>query len=211
MTRGVLIVMARAPRLGAVKSRLARDIGVLDAWRFYRTTLAATVRHLRSPNEWRTVLQITPDRERSTKGQWPKKSAILKQGRGNIGLRMERGLTAFGRGVPVVLIGSDIPNVTSDHIRSAFKALGHADVVFGPATDGGYWLVGFANRRPIRHPFTNVRWSSPDALKDTLINLRQLKAATISTLSDVDDGNSYACWRYFSRKRGISSTKLQGV
>jgi len=211
MTKGVLIIMARAPRLGAVKSRLARDIGQLNAWRFYRNTLAATVRHLTRPCEWRTVLQVTPDRDVSAKAQWPKASAMLKQGRGNIGTRMERGLTAFGRGVPVVLMGSDIPDVSPGHIRRAFKALGAADVVFGPATDGGYWLVGFANRRPTRQPFHDVRWSSPDALKDTLANFKRRKTETIETLSDVDDGESYKCGRYFSRKRGINSTKLQGV
>jgi hypothetical protein len=191
MTKRVLIIMARAPRLGAVKSRLARDIGPLKAWRFYRNTLAATVRNLTNPGAWRTVLQITPDRDLSAKGQWPKTSERLKQGQGGLGIRMERGLTAFGRGVPVVLIGSDIPAVSPGHIRQAFQALGAADVVFGPATDGGYWLVGFANRRPTRHPFHNVRWSSPNALKDTLANFKRRKTATIETLSDVDDGKSY--------------------
>ena len=109
MKRGILIVMARAPRFGAVKTRLARDIGRLNAWRFYRTTLFETVRRLARNTPWQTVLQVTPDRERSRRRQWPGRAQTLPQGRGDLGARMERGLTGFPRGIPVVLIGSDIP------------------------------------------------------------------------------------------------------
>ncbi|WP_425283593.1 DUF2064 domain-containing protein [Methyloceanibacter stevinii] len=44
---------------------------------------------------------------------------------------------------PVVLVGSDIPRISRAHIAEAFRLLGNADAVFGPAQDGGYWLVGF--------------------------------------------------------------------
>lgn len=191
MKRGVLIIMARAPRFGAVKTRLARDIGPLNAWRFYRNTLRATANHLRQNTSWRTVLQITPDREKSAGRQWPTADDILGQGRGGLGGRMERGLTGFPRGTPVVLIGSDIPGVTKPHIREAFKALGHADVVFGPAEDGGYWLVGFANRRPVRSAFSNIRWSTAHALKDTRHNISNRHVALVQTMNDVDNGKSY--------------------
>lgn len=191
MNQGILIVMARAPRFGAVKTRLARDVGALKAWRFYRNTLQATVNRLRRGMLWRTVLQVTPDRDRRNQRQWPRTDAIFSQGHGDLGRRMERGLTSFRRGTPVVLIGSDIPDVTTRHIREAFNALGHSDVVFGPATDGGYWLVGFANRQPIRKPFQNVRWSTQHALKDTCENFKHRRITLIDELSDVDEGASY--------------------
>jgi rSAM/selenodomain-associated transferase 1 len=191
MKKGVLIVMARAPRFGAVKTRLARDIGRMKAWQFYRGTFTNTVRRLRT-GPWKTGIQVTPDREATARRQWPLSGYLLKQGRGDIGTRMERGLTNFPRGIPVVLIGSDIPEVSVDHINKAFRALGHADAVFGPANDGGYWLVGFANRRPIRQPFQNVRWSTQHALKDTRANLQGLRVTLVDELSDVDDGESYA-------------------
>lgn len=191
MKKGILIIMARAPRFGAVKTRLARDIGHLNAWRFYRTTLFNTVRRLSCRRPWQTVIQGTPDRELSTRRQWPKGATLIAQGRGDIGARMERGLTSVPRGVPVVLIGSDIPDVTDAHIRDAFHALGRADVVFGPASDGGYWLVGFANRRPLRRPFCHVRWSSPQALQDTQANMKHVRVELVAELSDVDDGKSY--------------------
>ena len=84
--------------------------------------------------------------------------------------------------------------------------LGRHDIVFGPAQDGGFWLVG-ARRSP-RLPalFGQVRWSSPDALSDTLGNLEgRVLVGFAATLDDVDDGAAYRSWR-----RGISSTKLHG-
>ena len=121
----------------------------------------------------------------------------MTQGRGDLGQRMNGGLTAFGRGTPVILIGSDIPGVTASHITHAFKTLGRADAVLGPATDGGYWLVGFANRRPLYRPFKNVRWSTPHALNDTLNSFTHRRVALVTQLRDVDDGESYK--RYASK------------
>ena len=192
MRKGVLIVMTKAPRIGAVKSRLARDIGTFKAWRFYRRTFLKAMQRLSSTPHWQTWLQVTPDRDIRPLRQWPRSRGIMGQGRGNLGARMTRGLAAFGRGKPVVLIGSDIPGVTPNHIRRAFSKLGRADVVLGPATDGGYWLVGFANRRPLHDPFNGVRWSTAHALKDTLNSFSHRRVALVDRLHDVDDGESYA-------------------
>ena len=183
--------MARAVRFGAVKSGLARDIGAMNAWRFYRTTLGNTVKTLGRTRRWHTWLQVTPDRDITPLRQWPRSRGILSQGRGDLGQRMAKGLTAFRRGTPVILIGSDIPGVTHQHIRRAFKALGRADVVLGPATDGGYWLVGFANRRPLHAPFKNVRWSLPHALNDTLNTFTHRRVALVARMQDVDDAGDY--------------------
>jgi len=199
MTKGILLIMAKAPRIGAVKTRLARDIGVLKAWQFYRRTLFATARNLSGAGPWETWMQVTPDRALTPVRQWPRTTGVLTQGPGDIGARMERGLTAAYRGVPIVLIGSDIPGVSSRHIRKAFAALRQCDAVFGPARDGGYWLVGFANRRTIRAPFQNVRWSTPHALNDTLANFRFRRVALIDVLADVDDGESYKALTRWSK------------
>ena len=108
---------------------------------------------------------------------------------------MMRSMRRLGAG-SVVIIGSDIPGIQAVHIADAFARLGRHDVVFGPAADGGYWLVG------VRHPlvasdlFRRVRWSSADALSGTLANLdRRQKVAFLETLDDVDDADSYARWR----------------
>ena len=66
--------------------------------------------------------------------------------------------------------------------------------MFGPAVDGGYWLVGL-RRHPRRDPFRGVAWSGPQALAETLANLRGVQVAMLETLEDVDDGADYARWR----------------
>ncbi len=89
MPRGHLVVMARAPRLGAVKRRLARDLGDLAAWRFYRTTAGRLLRKLGTDPRWQTWLALTPDRAaRERRGLWPGRHALIAQGPGDLGARM---------------------------------------------------------------------------------------------------------------------------
>jgi rSAM/selenodomain-associated transferase 1 len=179
--RRTLILFARVPKLGAGKSRLARDIGAVAALRFERAILARGLRRLGRARRWRLRLAITPDREASRLGAAP-------QGRGDLGERMSRALAACPPG-PAVLVGTDIPGMTSSHIAQAFALLGRHDIVFGPARDGGFWLVGARHRPP---DFGKVRWSSPHALEDVLGNLpRSLSVGFVATLDDVDDGAAY--------------------
>jgi hypothetical protein len=84
-----------------------------------------------------------------------------------------------------VLVGCDIPGLGAADIAAAFRALGRAGAVFGPAEDGGYWLVGFGPRRPAR-PFAGVRWSTEHALADTLRNCAPHPVALVRRLRDVD-------------------------
>ena len=86
-----------------------------------------------------------------------------------------------------MIVGTDVPGIRPAHIAEAFRLLGRHDAVFGPATDGGYWLVGLRRRPRVLRPFANVRWSSPHALADTLANLEGRTVAFVATLSDVDE------------------------
>jgi hypothetical protein len=179
--RRTLILFARAPRLGAGKRRLARDIGVVAALRFERLMLALGLRRFGHDPRWRLRLAITPDREARRLGAMP-------QGRGDLGERMRRAMAACAPG-PVVLIGADIPALTAAHIAEAFALLGRYDIVFGPASDGGFWLVGARHRVPA---FGKVLWSSRHAFGDVLRNLpRHLSVGFAATLDDVDDGAGY--------------------
>ncbi|MGA0394140.1 MAG: TIGR04282 family arsenosugar biosynthesis glycosyltransferase, partial [Rhodospirillales bacterium] len=115
-------------------------------------------------------------------------------GTGDLGARMNRVMNALPPG-PAVIIGSDIPTITPRHIAQAFKRLGSDDAVFGPATDGGYWLVGLKRRPTVPSIFRNVRWSSETALADTLANLKHgQRIALLEELEDVDDGYGYRRW-----------------
>jgi glycosyltransferase A (GT-A) superfamily protein (DUF2064 family) len=90
---------------------------------------------------------------------------------------------------PVVIVGTDVPGIEPAHIAEAFRRLGRHDAVFGPATDGGYWLVGLKRRPRLLHPFANVRWSSRHAHADTLANLAGRSVAFVTTLADVDNAD----------------------
>ncbi len=106
---------------------------------------------------------------------------------------MARPLSVLPPG-PVVIIGADVPGIRPRHIAAAFHSLGSHDVVFGPAPDGGYWLVGVKRRPRVPDLFAGVRWSSEHALADTLANCHGLKVGFVETLEDVDDGASYGRW-----------------
>ena len=194
MTRRLLI-FAKAPRLGRVKRRLAAELGAVAAWRFQRDTLGVEIRRLAADPRWRCTLFVTPDRFAAAGRFWPPAMSRAPQGQGDLGMRMMRAFQAQPGG-PAVLVGSDIPELQAAHVAWAFALLGRHDAVFGPARDGGYWLLGL--RRPHLHPglFHGVRWSSPHALSDTAANLgRRHKAAFLDPLEDIDDAAAYARWR----------------
>ena len=106
---------------------------------------------------------------------------------------------------PVVIIGTDVPGICTAHIRDAFRLLGRHDAVFGPATDGGYWLVGLRRRPRVPRIFQAVRWSSPHALADTLANLSGLSVARVAILPDVDTAEDFARSAAIAGRRVIGS------
>jgi hypothetical protein len=179
--KGVVVVFARAPRLGAVKRRLARDIGERAALRFHMSTLIRLLRALAAERRFRTVLAVTPDHARFP---LPLRVERVGQGRGDLGVRMYRAFRTYSR-TRVALIGCDIPDAGPGDVLAAFRALGCADAAFGPAADGGYWLVAMSPRRPAC-PFARVRWSTEHALADTLANFGGRRVALLRTLHDVD-------------------------
>jgi uncharacterized protein len=189
-----LVIFLRAPRLGRVKSRLAAGIGALAALRFHRETSARLLRRLGRDRRWRCLLAVTPDRD--ARGRWLAGLPRRGQGGGDLGRRMARIFEELPPG-PVVIVGSDIPDLAPRHVAAAFRALGKCEAVFGPAEDGGYWLVGMRRRpRLSRGLFEGVRWSTRFALADTLESLpRSMSLAVLETLEDVDDAASYRRWR----------------
>ena len=142
--KDTVIVFARAPRLATVKRRLAKDIGDRAALRFHAETLIRLLRDLVRDRRFRTILALTPDGARD---RLPVRVTRMAQGRGDIGERMDAACRGFRRG-NVAIIGSDIPDANASDLRAAFRALGRHDAAFGPAEDGGYWLVALGPRRP---------------------------------------------------------------
>ena len=184
-----LVIFARAPQFGRVKRRLAEAIGPAAAIRFYRQTLDRQIRTLSRDRRWTVWLFVTPDHV-LTHPAWHGigRANVRGQGQGDLGHRMKQPFRLLPPG-PVVLVGSDIPAMRPHHIARAFALLGCHDLVFGPATDGGFWLVGARRSRPLPRPlFAKVRWSTRHALADTLATIPQGYTTGIAdTLDDVDD------------------------
>jgi rSAM/selenodomain-associated transferase 1 len=184
--RDTVVVFARAPRLGAVKRRLAHGIGDRAALSFHIATLTRLLRALAADRRFRTVLAVTPDRARF---RLPVRARRVGQRGGDLGARMHRAFHRFPH-ARVVLIGCDIPDAGPQDARAAFRALGCAQAAFGPAADGGYWLAAMSTRRPAR-PFAKVRWSTEHALADTLANFAGRRVALLRALEDVDTADDW--------------------
>jgi uncharacterized protein len=187
-----LIIMAKRPVAGAVKRRLAREIGDVAAIRFYRTALSHVVLRLATDKRWRTYLAVTPDASLADTC-WPSQLQVTRipQGSGDLGERMQRLFDSLPPG-PAIIVGSDIPTIRPHHIAQAFRLLGGADAVFGPARDGGYWLVGLKTSPRRLSPFKDVPWSSEHALAKTAANLRGRIVARAARLGDVDTAQDYS-------------------
>lgn len=119
-----------------------------------------------------------------------------RQGTGDLGCRMERAFAeAFCEGAErIVIIGTDCPEITPDLIRESFERLATCDLVLGPATDGGYYLIGL--RRPAPRLFTDIPWGTERVLEQTLRRAEELGLAVchLKTLSDVDRPEDLAVW-----------------
>jgi hypothetical protein len=180
--------MAKLPVAGGVKTRLAREIGVAGATRFARHAAAALLQRVGTDRRWQTTLAVAPDQGLGSR-VWPRGVARMPQGGGDLGARMQR-IFDWKHAGPMLIVGTDVPGIRPAHIAEAFRLLScYHDAVLGPATDGGYWLVGLRRRQRVLRPFANVRWSSPHALADTLANLEGCAVAFVATLSDVDSAS----------------------
>ena len=185
MRRQTLVVMVKEPSIGRVKTRLGRAIGMVPAAWWFRHSVDRLLRNVSDPR-WDLLLAVSPDVEGLRSRVWPEHLQRISQGRGNLGQRMAR-LLALPQKGPAVIIGGDIPGVRRYHIADAFAKLGRNRAVFGPATDGGYWLVGLKRTAPPpREMFHGVRWSTEYALADTLATMPGYTPAFTATLQDVD-------------------------
>lgn len=188
-----LIIFARAPVYGGVKQRLAHDIGQSAALEFYTDTLTALIARLKNGPWCLSVSVATPGDQHHAAFAGIE---AAEQPPGDLGVRMRSVLDSYP-GCHRIIIGSDIPGIEPEHVQHAFASLKNHDLVFGPATDGGFWLVGCSADQPAGVQadqlfMSNVRWSGCHALEDTLRTLAPHKrVATACTLSDVDDGHAY--------------------
>jgi len=195
-----LVIFAKSPRIGLVKSRLAADIGKVPAWSFYRRSLTRVIPPLARDPRWQCWLALAPDAGVPLPNLPIPADRRITQSTGELDRRMGRVMLDFPPG-PVLIIGTDVPEIRPHHIANAFDKLRNHDYVFGPAEDGGYWLVGQRRLPRPRYIFDNVRWSSQHTLSDTCLNIPQSeRIAMIDTLDDIDDATSLKAWQHRQTK-----------
>ena len=183
-----LLVFARAPRPGAVKTRLARTLGDEQAAALYRRMGRLVLDQVAGAPATVTVC-FTPDGAEQEVRDWLGPGAVRywPQGSGDLGARMsrmfDRAFEASGR---AVVIGTDAPAVDETTIRRALQALDSADAVLGPSRDGGYYLLGLRHPRP--GLFTGIRWSTGTVMSETVERARAagLAVTFLEVESDID-------------------------
>jgi rSAM/selenodomain-associated transferase 1 len=193
-----VLIFARVPVLGCVKSRLAAGVGQPAALAVYRELLAITDAAVVAAAVPATVwLAGTAGSEPSATetSEWSA-HAVRCQPEGELGERMTTAFAAaFAAGAGrVAIIGTDCPGLRASHLTQAFEALATAEVVLGPATDGGYYLLGL--RQPQPELFENKAWSTASVLADTLADAQRLglRVVLLPELRDVDDATDLAAW-----------------
>ncbi|MHB1424240.1 MAG: TIGR04282 family arsenosugar biosynthesis glycosyltransferase, partial [Gemmataceae bacterium] len=192
----VLGLFAKWPEYGTVKTRLA----VGDAaWgvRVARAFLLDALQRLSAVDAHRLLVFTPADREADFAVLAADRFGLIPQGDGDLGQR----LSAFFGGQrdvgarAVMAVGADSPTLPIEYIERAFAALENADVVLGPATDGGYYLVGCG---PIHPPlFDNIAWSSGRVLAETVAALVETRwrLALLPPWYDVDTPDDWIMLR----------------
>jgi len=194
-----LIVFAKAPVGGAVKTRLARGLGLAAATMWYRRSLIRTLNMMRAAGLDHT-LAVAPSAQ-VFRNATSIRGRIISQRHGDLGRRMAAAARRGG----------------GASLRAALDAVQRFDLVLGPARDGGYYLVGVKSPAHVFRLYDSVRWSSEHALADTLENApAHWRIAFLPMLSDVDVAEDLrpppqsSSRRRCSSSRGMISTKLQG-
>jgi uncharacterized protein len=163
-----LIILAKAPEPGQVKTRLIPALGADGASQLYRRLVQLT---LDNTADWagRRYLYCSPSAQHPFFTELARRNGLTlrDQAEGDLGARMAAALGDFPQGA--LLIGTDCPVLGTAHLLAADAALDHADTAIIPSEDGGYVLVG--QRRPNPAPFDDMRWSHERVLQDTRLRL----------------------------------------
>ncbi|WP_437369955.1 TIGR04282 family arsenosugar biosynthesis glycosyltransferase [Maribacter litoralis] len=183
-SKNLLLIFTRNPELGKGKRRLAATIGDQAAFNIYKFLLDHTVtitKNLYAEKQVYYSEEIWED------DIWDNKKFAKKLQTGDdLGERMAN---AFQEGFQkeyqkIIIIGSDMLDLSQEDLEAAFKALEKNDFVIGPAEDGGYYLLGMKKFMP--ELFKNKSWGTETVLKDTLADLENETTALLETKNDVD-------------------------
>jgi hypothetical protein len=189
MASQALIVFVKYPEPGTVKTRLMPALGAETAAELYRAlceeVLQATVPR---PGEYERLVFFAPPEAAVAVRAWLPGVRVFPQAGADLGARMAAAFArAFERGAErVALIGTDAPAVSRQTVLDALAALDDADVVLGPAEDGGYYLLALGRPRP--ELFEGVSWSTATVLDETVARAEGagLRSRLLARLGDID-------------------------
>lgn len=188
----LLLIFTKNPVLGKVKTRLAATVGDAEALRIYQLLLEKTRRAALDVEAGRWLFYsdfLEPDDD------WPETYFQKKLQTGHdLGERMENAFRqAFASGAgKVVIIGCDCPDLNGVLLQEAFQRLNEADFVLGPATDGGYYLLGMRQLEPAL--FRGIAWST-DAVRAETLKKMQAAGKTCFLLPELTDVDTEEDWR----------------
>ncbi len=189
-----LIVFVKAPVAGQCKTRLIPLLGQHEASEFYKTLVEQCIEKIQDINNIDVVIYATPDtRHPFIQALGKRLTGTVKTQQGNnLGERMHTAMhESLQHYSQVVLIGTDCPVISQQYIELAFESLKFNDVVFGPAEDGGYVLIGARKVQPAL--FQNINWGTDKVLEQNLHNCRTCAYNTqlLETLWDIDTPNDF--------------------
>ncbi|MFQ5903698.1 MAG: TIGR04282 family arsenosugar biosynthesis glycosyltransferase [Candidatus Binatia bacterium] len=197
-----LVVMAKAPLVGSVKTRLCPSLTQAEAAAFYECLLEDTVSQLwkfRASDFW---IAFAPEGEEYFRRRFMKGIDLLAQRGRDLGERLHHVFVdLFHKGYEeIVVVGSDSPAISLSTIAQTYEQLRGegCDVVLGPSSDGGYYAIGL--KRPLAELFHQIPWSTQDTLKSTLERVRELglKVELLPPAYDIDvEEDLWRLWKDF--------------
>lgn len=206
MKNECLIFYVKSPKEGYVKTRLARDIGNEHAVALYRCFIMDLTDTLKKLSQ-DVILCYSPKNAEAIFRSWLGNDFdswlghgfhYVPQSDGDLGMRMKKSFEqAFENGYErAVLIGSDSPDLPESILEQAFIELQSSDAVIGPATDGGYWLIGFSSKGFCLSVFEGISWSMETVFVETMEKLKQEErtVALLPEWTDIDTLASLLKW-----------------
>tara|TARA_B100000700_G_C14768047_1_gene725379 strand:- start:127 stop:774 length:648 start_codon:yes stop_codon:yes gene_type:complete len=210
----IVIIMARWPAEKRCKSRLAQTIGYKNASRIQSKLTSHTISVARSIEEKGLARIILSVSGRGLKGseRWGKSLGIDNiqlQGKGSLGIKMRRQVLQAKKKLnspfeckhsPVILIGTDLPNLESKDLIKPIEMLKNNEMIIGPSIDGGYWLIGFSGNllNPIvSWPFSGISWGTNKVFSQTIRKAKKYKVSPIhlGIKNDIDKLEDLTPWQ----------------
>jgi uncharacterized protein len=198
-----VLVFVRYPEEGKVKTRLAQKVGNKAACELYRAFVEDVLGRLRG---YSLTIFYTPSAAASSMSDWLGNDYAYEPQRGDdLGIRMysafQKTLSQYKR---VILIGSDCPDLPPSIVEEAFHNLADHDMVLGPSSDGGYYLIGFTSGRLVKSLFQCLKWGGNTVFNDTMTLSRQagLRVHILPPWTDIDDIDALRHFFQIHRDKG---------